>query len=132
MKQMDFEYGCAITNKYGFLNENDEVEDPSELLAQVSVGKEVPAAGKKAAPSAKTAAKPGDAKKIGKPVGDSKKPLQQTDNSVKSAKPLSQQAKTGLSILFLESIRQISSSSFSYVSSVCVLCDVCNRSYGQF
>ena len=118
VKQMDFEYGCAITNKYGFLNENDEVEDPSELLAQVSVGKEVPAAGKKAAPGAKTAAKPGDAKKTGKPVGDSKKPLQQTDNSVKSAKPLSQQAKTGLSILFIQSIRQISSSSCSYVSSV--------------
>lgn len=130
MKQMDFEYGCAITNKYGFLNENDEVEDPSELLAQVSVG-QVPAAGKKAAPGAKTAAKPGDAKKTGKPVGDSKKPLQQTDNSVKSAKPLSQQAKTGLSILFIGYIRHISSSSF-HMFLLFAYYDVCNRSYGQF
>lgn len=95
---MDFEYGCAITNKYGFLNEKDDVEDPSELLAQVSVGKEAPAtAGKKAAPSAKAAAGgkavPAGAKTTGGKPADPKKPLQQADN--KSARPQSQQAKTG-------------------------------------
>lgn len=92
----DFEYGCAITNKYGFLNENDEVEDPSELLAQVSVGKDAPAAGKKAAPGAKTAggkAAPGAKSAAGGKPADSKKPLQQADN--KSARPQSQQTKTG-------------------------------------
>lgn len=97
---MDFEYGCAITNKYGFLNDNDEFEDPSELLAQVSVGKEAPAAAKKAAPGAKTAggkAAPGAKTAGGGKATDSKKPLQQTDNSVKSTKTLSQQAKTGKS-----------------------------------
>lgn len=94
---MDFEYGCAITNKYGFLNENDDVEDPSELLAQVSAGKEAPAPAKKAAPGAKTAGgKPGEVKaKPGVKTADPKKPLQQTDNSVKSGRPQSQQNKTG-------------------------------------
>ncbi len=32
---MDFEYGCSTTNKFCFLDEN-EVEDPSDLLAQVN------------------------------------------------------------------------------------------------
>lgn len=84
---MSFEYGCAITNKYAFL---DEGEDPSDLLAQVSV---VDKAGSKDAKSGKDAkstkggkdAKAGskDAKTGGKDA--KKQPLQQqTDNSVKS------------------------------------------------
>ena len=84
---MSFEYGCAITNKYAFL---DEGEDPSDLLAQVSV---VDKAGSKDAKTGKDAksakggkdAKAGskDAKTGGKDA--KKQPLQQqTDNSVKS------------------------------------------------
>ena len=70
---MEFEYGCQTANKYMFFEQN-EVEDPSELLAQVAKKEEVP---KAKAPAGKTAAKT-EAK--GKTVAgkDTKKPLQQT------------------------------------------------------
>jgi len=73
---MDFEYGCATVNKFAFLDEN-EVEDPSDLLAQVSLAKE--AAAKK---PAKVDAK---GKKIDpkKAKEASKKPLQPSDNAKK-------------------------------------------------
>ena len=86
---MDFEYGCATTNKFSFLDEN-EVEDPSDLLAQVTkeatpaptkggkaaAGKDAKAGGK---PGAKTPAAAAGAK-------DAKKqPLQQqADNKSKA------------------------------------------------
>lgn len=78
---MDFEYGCATVNKFAFLDEN-EVDDPSDLLAKVDLAREqaakkdvkkVDAKGKKIDPkkAATTAAK------------DNKKPLQASDNAVK-------------------------------------------------
>ena len=83
---MDFEYGCVTANKFCFPDDN-ECEDPSELLAQVTIAKDAKET------AAKDAAKK-DAKgkkidpKTGKPVAakDAKKqPLQQqTDNLVKS------------------------------------------------
>lgn len=84
---MDFEYGCVITNKYSFLNENED-QDPSELLAQVSQGKEKDAKQTtgKDAKTGKTA-KATDAKtgKTAIAAKDKKQPLQQkTDNSVKA------------------------------------------------
>lgn len=88
---MDFEYGCSTTNKFCFLDEN-EVEDPSDLLAQAQArdatkdtktGKDGKAKPKSADPKAKTAGK--DAKK---------QPLQQqTDNSVKKTGDLKTDAK---------------------------------------
>jgi len=83
---MDFEYGCSTTNKFCFLDEN-EVEDPSELLAQAT--KET-ATSKDAKTGKDAKAKPKSADAKGKPVAggkDAKKqPLQQqTDNSVKKS-----------------------------------------------
>jgi hypothetical protein len=74
---MDFEYGCVTTNKFVFADEN-EVEDPSDLLIQMTLAKEATTAkGKKVDPKT---GKPVSAGKDGK-----KQPLQQqTDNSVKS------------------------------------------------
>lgn len=89
---MSIEYGCATTNKFGFLDET-EVEDPSELLAQVSIT--AAAAKAKDAKDAKNASKDGKSGKTVGKVGDKAKtgaasatggrktPLQQTDNSVK-------------------------------------------------
>jgi len=91
---MDFEYGCVTVNKFCFLDEN-EVEDPSDLLAQVTLAKEA---------SAKDAKKDAKGKKVdpktGKPVSagkDAKKqPLQQQiDNSVKSSKQSDDKKDTG-------------------------------------
>jgi len=70
---MEFEYGCQTANKYMFFEEN-EVEDPSELLAQVAKKEEAP---KAKAPAGKTAAKP-EAKGKAPAGKDTKKPLQQT------------------------------------------------------
>ena len=86
---MDFEYGCATVNKFAFLDEN-EVDDPSDLLAQVAIAKEAAAASKVS--SVKTKIDPKTGKKVdaktGKPVvvgkDAAKKPLQPTaivDNS---------------------------------------------------
>lgn len=75
---MDFEYGCATVNKFAFLDEN-EVEDPSDLLAQVALSKDA----KKAKETKKVDSK---GKKIDpkKAAGkDTKKPLQSSDNAVK-------------------------------------------------
>lgn len=74
---MDFEYGCSTVNKYAFLDEN-EVEDPSDLLAQaqtVATKKETTTKGKDAK---------GKDSKGKKPAGkDTKQPLKASDNAVK-------------------------------------------------
>jgi len=86
---MDFEYGCAVANKYGFFDEN-EVEDPSELLAQATKEAEPAKTGKDAKQTKTTGQKQGQktqAKQTqgGKQQDAKKQPLQQqTDNSVKS------------------------------------------------
>ena len=79
---MDFEYGCSTVNKYAFLDEN-EVEDPSELLAQAEA-----AATKKAADAKKADAKKGADSKGKKPASTqgkeaAKQPLKASDNAVK-------------------------------------------------
>lgn len=74
---MDFEYGCSTVNKYAFLDEN-EVEDPSDLLAQVTLANEAKTA--KETKKSDTKGKKTDVKKGGK---DTKKPLQSSDNAVK-------------------------------------------------
>lgn len=76
---MDFEYGCATVNKFAFLDEN-EVEDPSDLLAQVAIAKEAAAKTTKETKKVDSKGKKVDAKKGGK---DTKKPLQSSDNAVK-------------------------------------------------
>lgn len=76
---MDFEYGCSTVNKYAFLDEN-EVEDPSDLLAQVAIANEAAAKTTKDAKKTDAKGKKTDAKKTGK---DTKKPLQSSDNAVK-------------------------------------------------
>lgn len=77
---MDFEYGCSTVNKFAFLDEN-EVEDPSDLLAQVTLAKgEAAAKTAKETKKADTKGKKTDQKKTGK---DTKKPLQPSDNAVK-------------------------------------------------
>lgn len=73
---MDFEYGCATVNKFAFLDEN-EVEDPSDLLAQVSLAKETT---KKDTKKVDSKGKKVDSKKS---AGKDKKPLQASDNAVK-------------------------------------------------
>lgn len=93
---MSVEYGCATTNKFCFLDEN-EVEDPSDLLAQVSISATKTAKDAKAPATASkgkvAAGKPGDktatssassTSKVGSATGKPKQPLQQSDNSVKS------------------------------------------------
>lgn len=84
---MDFEYGCATVNKFAFLDEN-EVDDPSDLLAKVDLARQEQAA-KKTADLKKVDAK---GKKIDQKKTTSttnankdtnKKPLQASDNSVK-------------------------------------------------
>ena len=91
---MSVEYGCATTNKFCFLDEN-EVEDPSDLLAQVSISATKTAKDAKTTTTASkdskgkvAAAKPGDktttTSKVGSATNKPKQPLQQTDNSVKS------------------------------------------------
>jgi len=87
---MDFEYGCAITNKYSFLDEN-EVEDPSELLAHVSEPKGKQAKETSSAKSNKltstTKSTSNNKQQQSKDV--KKQPLQQQiDNSVKSSNKL--------------------------------------------
>jgi len=82
---MDFEYGCSTTNKFCFLDEN-EVEDPSELLAHAT--KEATSAkDAKTGKDAKAKPKSADAKGKAAAGKDAKKqPLQQqTDNSVKKS-----------------------------------------------
>lgn len=88
---MEFEYGCQTANKYMFLDEN-EVEDPSDLLAQVAKKEEAPVAQK--GKTAQKGAKGADAKgKTGSAKDAKKQPLQQqTDNSVK---PTGRQQKPG-------------------------------------
>jgi hypothetical protein len=84
---MDFEYGCAITNKYSFLDEN-EVEDPSELLAHVSEQKGKQAKETSSAKPTKTvpSTKQTSNSKQQQSKDVKKQPLQQqTDNSVKSS-----------------------------------------------
>ena len=102
---MSIEYGCATTNKFGFLDET-EVEDPSDLLAQVTLT----AAAAKSKDAAKGAAKDAKGKAVGGKTtvggdkaktgaagaGGRKTPLQQTDNSVK---PGSKPTDPGSSIL---------------------------------
>lgn len=79
---MDFEYGCVTGNKFAFLDEN-EVEDPSDLLAQVALAKE--AAEKSSKDSKKVDSKGKKVVAKGKSANDAKKqPLQSTDNSKKS------------------------------------------------
>jgi hypothetical protein len=82
---MDFEYGCAITNKYSFLDEN-EVEDPSELLAQVAEPKGKQAKDTSSTKLAKSAqsSKQASNSKLQQSKDGKKQPLQQQiDNSVK-------------------------------------------------
>lgn len=77
---MEFEYGCQTANKYMFFEEN-EVEDPSELLAKVTKKEEAP---KTTKPVAKTAAK---TEVKGKPSAkDNKKPLQQQTENKQAAR----------------------------------------------
>lgn len=93
---MEFEYGCQTANKYMFLDEN-EVEDPSDLLAQLAVKKEeAPVAKGKAAGKG---GKPADAKSktaaAAPGAKDAKKqPLQQQTNE-NSVKPARGQQKGG-------------------------------------
>jgi hypothetical protein len=91
---MDFEYGCITTNKYSFLNEN-EVEDPSDLLAQVNIAtkdiKESSTITKAGLKNTKTSKSAADTKLNTKQAStnkdNKKQPLQQhTENSVKSGK----------------------------------------------
>lgn len=77
---MDFEYGCATVNKFAFLDEN-EVEDPSDLLAQVAIAKDAAAKVAKETKKVDSKGKKVDPKK-GK---DTKKPLQSSDNAVKKS-----------------------------------------------
>jgi hypothetical protein len=85
---MDFEYGCSTTNKFCFLDEN-EVEDPSDLLAQVNNKDATAAANSKTTVGKDGKAKPksaADSKtaKTGTGKDAKKQPLQQqTENSVK-------------------------------------------------
>jgi hypothetical protein len=84
----NFEYSCSTANKFSFLNESEDVEDPSEILAnlQAQQAKEATAAKDAAKKDAKTGDKkitklsqtgPGAVKKDQKKV-----PLQQQpDNS---------------------------------------------------
>jgi len=76
---MDFEYGCSTVNKFAFLDEN-EVEDPSDLLAQVKIANEAAAKTTKDTKKTDTKGKKTDQKKSTK---DTKKPLQSSDNAVK-------------------------------------------------
>ncbi len=95
---MDFEYGCATVNKFAFLDEN-EVEDPSDLLAQVSLAKE--AATKKPVGKVDPKAKKVDPKKA--PAKDAnKKPLQPSDNAKKT-----ENKDSGLLLIFNSSISNI-------------------------
>lgn len=77
---MDFEYGCATVNKFAFLDEN-EVDDPSDLLAQVAIAKEAAAKGKELKAKLDAKGKKIDSKKAA--AGKDKKPLQPSDNAVK-------------------------------------------------
>lgn len=76
---MEFEYGCQTANKYMFFEEN-EVEDPSELLAKVTKKEEAPKTKTTTKTGAKTDAKGKSSAK------DSKKPLQQQTENKQAAR----------------------------------------------
>ncbi len=89
---MDFEYGCITTNKFAFADEN-EVEDPSDLLVQMTLTKD--------AKSKKV-----NNEKINKE--ETKSPLkQQTDNSIKSKQNDDEKKNSGSYWYFLIELKNI-------------------------